>query len=723
MWEPEPTPDLQRPQQESAPPRVRQWFPETLLWKPELITDEEGRASIELDLADSITTWRLSASAVSAEGQLGGSREAIRVFQPFFVDLNLPVALTRGDEVAVPVVVYNYLDEPQTVELTLAEGEWFERLDEPVQTLELAAGEVRSVGYRLAARKVGNHELQVEARGSGVADAIKRQIGVVPDGRRVEQVASGTLQQPAEIECSVPADAIEGSVKAIVKIYPSSFSQLVEGLDAIFGCFEQTSSTTYPNVLALDYLRRTKKDAPEVAIKARQYIHLGYQRLLSFEVGGGGFDWFGRPPANRTLTAYGLMEFEDMARVHDVDPALIERTRRWLLNQQRADGSWQPEGHGMHEDPTRRGGDLATLSTTAYIAWAVFAGQPESQPSRRTLDYLLGHEPATIDDPYVLALVSGAVSAIDPSGRDARPYLERLDAMKQSSADGRLAWWEQTEAGRTMFYGAGRSGEIETTSLAALAMIRTATHPPTTRGALAWLIEQKDAGGTWHSTQATVLALKALLAGTDRPLGGEKERRIEIAIDGQVVREVVVPPDQADVMRQINLSDQIAEGTRRLTLTDRSDTAPGYQIALSYYVPGEDVGPEQQPLSIEIAYDRAELKVDDTVTATATVLNNMPAAAPMVILDLPIPAGFAIQPEDLAEMVESGAIAKYQLTARSAVVYLRQLAPAEPLELRYRLRATMPVKVTTQPARAYEYYDPDTKVASAVSRLTVVAAN
>lgn len=88
-----------------------------------------------------------------------------------------------------------------------------------------------------------------------------------------------------------------------------------------------------------------------------------------------------------------------------------------------------------------------------------------------------------------------------------------------------------------------------------------------------------------------------------------------------------------------------------------------------------------------------------------------------------IPAGFAVQGEDLAEQVEAGAIAKCQLTPRSVVVYLRQLPPGEPLTLRHRLRATMPVRLTTRPARAYEYYDPDTKVASAVSRLTVTAAN
>src|SRR5690606_31912178 len=108
---------------------VRQYFPETLLWQPELITDDEGIAMLDLSLADSITTWRISASAVSSVGQLGDARIPLKVFQPFFVDLNLPVALTRHDEVSVPVVVYNYLDTPQTVKLSLDKREWFELLD------------------------------------------------------------------------------------------------------------------------------------------------------------------------------------------------------------------------------------------------------------------------------------------------------------------------------------------------------------------------------------------------------------------------------------------------------------------------------------------------------------------------------------------------------------------------------------------------------------------
>ena len=88
----------------------------------------------------------------------------------------------------------------------------------------------------------------------------------------------------------VPEDAIAGTQTLIVKIYPGVVSQVVEGLDALlrmpFGCFEQTSSTTYPNVLVLDYLKTSGQVSPEVQMQAEEYINLGYQRLTTFEVDG-----------------------------------------------------------------------------------------------------------------------------------------------------------------------------------------------------------------------------------------------------------------------------------------------------------------------------------------------------------------------------------------------------------------------------------------------------
>ena len=157
-------------------------------------------------------------------------------------------------------------------------------------------------------------------------------------------------------ELEFPANAIPEASKIFVRLYPGAISQVVEGMDSILrmpgGCFEQTSSSTYPNVLALDYMKRTKKLTPEVHAKAEGYIANGYQRLLTFEVPGGGFSWFGNAPANKILTAYGLMEFYDMSKVYDVDTRVIARTQQWLANQQQPDGSWKPDTAFINEGAT-----------------------------------------------------------------------------------------------------------------------------------------------------------------------------------------------------------------------------------------------------------------------------------------------------------------------------------------------------------------------------------
>jgi hypothetical protein len=107
------------------------------------------------------------------------------------------------------------------------------------------------------------------------------------------------------------------------------------------------------------------------------------------------------------------------------------------------------------------------------------------------------------------------------------------------------------------------------------------------------------------------------------------------------------------------------------------------------------------------------------VTATATIANQSMEVAPMVIVDLPIPGGFRLESGELDELAGSRQIEKYQITPTKAVVYLRQLAPGAKLELRYRLKATMPVKVTAPAAAAYEYYNPARRAASQGAQLEV----
>jgi len=502
-----------------------------------------------------------------------------------------------------------------------------------------------------------------------------------------------------------------------------------------YGCFEQTSSATYPNVLVLDYMRRTKQIKPEVELKALKYINLGYQRLLSFEVPGGGFEWFGKTPAHNVLTAYGLMEFADMAKVYDqVDREVIARTRRWLLSQQQGDGSFKPTSGGIAEGAINAY-QGQQLRTTAYIAWALAessgAGQPEPRLTR-ALDYVAQHL-SQEQDPYTLAIAANAlVAARRP---EARGVLNRLDGLKHDEK-GKGFTWQPTSEGVT--YSRGNVLQIETTALAAYAFLKAKSNTSVAHKALAWLVTQKDKLGTWHSTQATVLALRALLTGTGSSTELKGSVQIVVEANGQAVKTVTVTPQTADVVQLISLRHLVRPGDNTVTLRRTDAKGPSragarsnngqlaYQLVATHYIPWKsgarpgDQPVAKEPLSIAVSYDSTRLRASEVLTSRVTVTYNKPGVANMLIVDLGIPPGFSVQAGTFEAMQQRGLIERFSATGGQVTLYIRKLEAGKPLSFQYGLRAKHPVKVKTPRSRVYEYYQPEVKAEAKPVQLTVL---
>jgi len=113
------------------------------------------------------------------------------------------------------------------------------------------------------------------------------------------------------------------------------------------GCFEQSSSATYPNILTALYLRETKRMTPEIGLKLDAALAAGYQKLLTFEdEARGGFSLYPDQATSPYLTAYGILILGDLAKVYPVDPALLPRSIRALMASRRADGDWVDERGG-----------------------------------------------------------------------------------------------------------------------------------------------------------------------------------------------------------------------------------------------------------------------------------------------------------------------------------------------------------------------------------------
>jgi hypothetical protein len=692
-------------------PHVRSYFPEALYINPEIITDQNGAASISIPMADSITTWRMALVASTPHGALGSGTSSIKVFQDFFTELDLPVTLTQGDRVSIPVAVYNYTGASGDVSLQLKTEDWFRLVEDvPDKRLTVDSGRVGGSQFTLQAARIGKFKLTLAARmaGGNRADIVVREIEVVPNGREQNTVFNGKLETSVEHQVSFPAAAIAEASKIFVRLYPGPLSQVIEGMDSILrmpgGCFEQTSSSTYPNVLALDYMKRTKKLTPEVHAKAEGFIANGYQRLLTFEVAGGGFSWFGQAPANKILTAYGLMEFSDMSKVYDVDPRLIQRTQQWLATQQQGDGSWKPDTQFINEGATNRY-NSDVLRITSYLAWSLGNTGYQGPAVEKARQFVESHMSGNIDA-YTLAVLANFAADY---GKD-REFTHRainmlLDARTEKDDQ---AWWDAQE---TSVYSTGSSAAVETTGLAVQALLKAGEASVTAGKALNYIAAKKDSTGAWRTTQATIMALRALLLSTEKG-SADVRGTVEISLNGRPVEHLTLTPDNNDLFHQFVFPAADAGKASTVSLHFDGNGGLAYQVVGRYFTPWNE-RPANEPISIAVAYDRTQLAQDDVATATATVKNNLNKSANMVMVDLGIPPGFDLLSEDLQDMVErtagrkGGKLEKFSLTATQAILYFDSIPAGDSVMVKFRLRAKYPIRTQTFASRAYEYYDPE----------------
>lgn len=327
-------------------PRLREYFPETLLWRPEVITSKRGRAEIKFPLADSITTWDLKVIASTADGRIGTAEKEVHAFQPFFADEDLPQFLTAGDKIDLPVIVRNFLSHTEPVSVSLTAQPWLAMLGLRVQRAAVAANGSERLSFPIRVQTPSSGGgLRVVAIGKSASDAIERKTTVRPFGEEQVATDSQVLNDSSMLKLSIPQTALPGSIHAELKVYPNLMAHVWEATGAIlerpWGCGEQTISSTYPSILLLRYAKRAGQEDAAETLKARHFAQLGYDRLLSFQTADGGFSYWGHgDAADLSLTAYAVMFLRDAKQVIPVDEQVIRQAQRWLLNQMKPDGHW-----------------------------------------------------------------------------------------------------------------------------------------------------------------------------------------------------------------------------------------------------------------------------------------------------------------------------------------------------------------------------------------------
>ncbi len=214
----------------------RRDFTETLYWNAGVKTDETGTARVSFDLSDSVTSFRVMADAYDAKGRLGEADLLIESREPFYLEPKLPLEVTAGDRILVPVALVN--STPEDIDARIAIE------TDPALTVAkdfkglirlMADGRGRLLVPVTVGRANGTLGFTIGGGAGPYTDRVTRDIKVVPFGFPIHDSAGGMLSsgKPKKLIVSVPEDVHMSTITTSVKIYPTPASSLTEALRAL----------------------------------------------------------------------------------------------------------------------------------------------------------------------------------------------------------------------------------------------------------------------------------------------------------------------------------------------------------------------------------------------------------------------------------------------------------------------------------------------------------
>ena len=269
--------------------------------------------------------------------------------------------------------------------------------------------------------------------------------------------------------------------------------------------------------------------------------------------------------------SYGLMEFADMANVHDVDARVISRTQQWLAGQQQSDGSWKPDTSFINEGATNRY-NSDVLRITAYIAWALQNSGYRGSEIERAHQFISRHLTGT-QDAYTLAVLANFAADYQQDRALTRQVVQQLVDARTEKDD--QAWWTTEE---TAVYGRGASAGVETTGLVLQALLKSGEAPAVTRKALNYIAARKDAvrhvghnAGNDHGLRALLLSMEKGSAEARGTVGDYAQR--------QAGGRLALTQDNGDLFHQFVLKNIDFNGSNQVGIRFQGEGNPAYQVA------------------------------------------------------------------------------------------------------------------------------------------------
>lgn len=396
---PPPTPG-DAPAEPAAEPDLRDWFPEAMLWAPEVVTGPDGRAVVPFTVPDSLTRWRLLAHAHTADGAIGGAEAGVISALPAWVDVVVPTWVTAGDVLQAGVLVAGSGADPVRGSVTVEASGAAQATG--ALSVDLQPGDRQLSPVRLAVGRPG--DLSVRATLAGV-DAVERHVAVLPAGRPVEHERGGVLADRATWAPTAWEGRLVGGDALEVWVLPGGLGVLRQELTRL-----ADPSGSWGGGYAWQVAEHLGRLASGVDPEALKRLRMrAWQRLVR-AVGG-----------DAAAASEILLNVQPGPEADELRAMYLDV----LLRAQRGDGAW-----GFQEEGSLQKVLLDTATASLSLP-------PDQEVARLRASDAISRMLPRLEDPLSAAIALGT-GLLDPAMEPAA--LARVQAALVDNADGTVTF-------------------------------------------------------------------------------------------------------------------------------------------------------------------------------------------------------------------------------------------------------------------------------------------
>lgn len=701
---------------------VRSNFVDTAYWNATITTDANGKAQITFDLPDNLTTWVLTARAVTGESTLIGEEKGeLLSTKPLLIRPTLPRFFVVGDSATLRVAVSNNTNAAIEGNLTFAVEGLTLNQGNGSQSVTIPAGGQEVVEFEVTVNEGESVTVVAGIEGGGLQDAVQLTIPVYHLATP-EVVATGGVVRAGEggaVETiRIPENARPTEGNLTIEVAPSLAGATESTLTYLesypYDTAEWAMSTLLPNAATLSAIQSLGFEREDIEGKLAGNIQLATQRLITWQNVDGGWGWWRTDESNVWLSAYGLLSLHQAKATGESvpDERMARATRfleRWLSR-------------------TAEQSDDRTLDTRAFVLYVLSeTGNPDVSRTVALFDQrsLLG-----IDGKSYLLL------ALDNAGDNQQAQVQtlasELTAAARLSATG--AHWEESDLDLRAF-----DSSVRSTALVLQALVRVQPEHLLIPQTVRWLMHARESLGGWETPQESAWSVIAL---TDYMLAsGELEGNFayEVALNDEVILSEQASPNNITdpISLTLELADILTSGDNRLIVTRQpNEDAKGrlyYNAWLRYFIAFEKIEARFEGISVARQYEAVDSgtlqgtgQLIDSIAAGDVIQVRVRVSAPtdltFFVLEDPIPAGFeVIDPALLTNSqatsgpggvrVDESAFNPYwyadwsqSVIRDEKVVLFRDFLPKGTYEYTYLLRAIVPGTYNVMPSIGYEAY-------------------